>query len=351
MDKHLLTQKIKRKALELGFARVGITTADPIEGYEEELLRRPGYADRWNANDPDSALRKGARVTEKVPEAKSVISVVRSVGQIRYPEKLIARLGRVYLSRSYGPPDDTVEGQRVRLFEDYLAELGVKSLYGHTNMQLIDRAIAARAGLITYGKNNFAYAGNLGSFIVLVTIPVDVELDCEVHEPRRGCPDDCRKCIDACPTHAMADDGALDPRRCVLFSNFMPGEFKDTDVTDLIGMRVHGCDACQVACPRNARVLEQACEIDPYLEWLADAFDLEKLLFCDDDYYEACIEPVMFNYIRDIDIFRQNAAIAMGNSGDPSYIPALERALECGSEQVKRFAAHAIERLNDETKL
>ena len=122
-------------------------------------------------------------------------------------------------------------------------------------------------------------------------------------------------------------------------------------MTDLIGMRVHGCDACQVACPRNAHVLEQASEIDPYLEWLADAFDLEKMLFCDDDYYEACIEPVMFNYIRDIDIFRQNAAIAMGNSGDRSFIPALERALECGSEQVKRFAAHAIERLNVEQEL
>ena len=43
-----LTQKIKRKAIELGFARVGVTTADPIEGYEEELCRRYGYG-LWNA--------------------------------------------------------------------------------------------------------------------------------------------------------------------------------------------------------------------------------------------------------------------------------------------------------------
>ena len=57
-------------------------------------------------------------------------------------------------------------------------------------------------------------------------------------------------CIDACPTGAMAEDGALNPTRCVLYSNFRPGEFKDTAITDLIGMRVHGCDACQVACPR-----------------------------------------------------------------------------------------------------
>ena len=47
-DARVLTQKIKHKALELGFARVGVTTADPIEGYEEELCRRHGYG-LWNA--------------------------------------------------------------------------------------------------------------------------------------------------------------------------------------------------------------------------------------------------------------------------------------------------------------
>lgn len=244
------------------------------------------------------------------------------------------------------PPEGTVEGERIRLFEEYLASLGVTSLYDHTNMQLVDRAIASRAGIITYGKNNFAYAGEHGSFIVLITIPVDVELECDVHKPMRPCPPDCHRCIDACPTHAMAEDGTLDPRRCVLYSNFMPGAAKDMSVTDLIGQRVHGCDACQEACPRNAHVLQQPKTKDPYLEWLSGAFSLEKMLFADEDYYEACLQPVMFNYIHDIDIFRQNAAIAMGNSKDASYLPALKRALQEGSEQVKRFAKHAIEQLS-----
>ena len=346
-EAHELTQKIKRKALELGFARVGVTTADPIEGYEDELCRRHGY-DLWNVSDPDSKLRLAARPREKVPGVKSVISLVRAVGRIDYPKELLEHLGRIYLSRSYLPPDDTLEGKRVLLFEEYLESLGVHSLYNHTNMQLVDRAIAARAGLVTYGRNNFAYADELGSFIIFVTIPVDVELECEVHEPRRGCPDGCRKCIDACPTHAMDDDGALDPTRCVLYSNFMPGERKDPAVTALINQRVHGCDACQVACPRNAHVLEASKAPDPYLDWLADSFSLEQMLFCDEDYYEACIRPVMFNYIRDIDIFRQNAAIAMGNSGDACYLPALRRAAAEGSEQVRRFAKIAIERI--ETK-
>ena len=343
---HDLTEKVKRKALELGFARVGVTTPDPVEGYEDELCRRHGYG-IWNVADPGSKLRLAARPREKVPGVKSVISLVRAVGRIEYPERLLRHLGRIYLSRSYLPPDDTLEGKRVLLFEEYLEGLGIHSLYDHTNMQLVDRAIASRAGLVTYGRNNFAYAGELGSFIIFVTIPVDVELECEVHEPRRTCPDDCRKCIDACPTGAMADDGSLDPSRCVLYSNFTPGERKDPAVLDLIGTRVHGCDACQVACPRNAHVLGAAKAPDPYLDWLADSFSLEDMLFCDDDYYEACVRPVMFNYIRDIDIFRQNAAIAMGNSGDASYLPALRRAAAEGSDQVRRFAELAIAKLVD----
>lgn len=270
---------------------------------------------------------------------------MRAAGGIDYPQRLLQHAGRIYLGRCYIPPDDTVEGERILLFERHLASLGINSLYDHTNMQLVDRAIAARAGNITYGRNNFAYAGEHGSFIVMVSIPIDVELECEVHEPQRPCPPDCRKCIDACPTQAMDDDGALNPTRCVLFSNFMPGQFKDTAVTDLIGQRIHGCDACQEACPRNERALKQPKVKDPYLEWLDGEFDLEKLLFCDEGYYEACVKPIIFNYIHDLDIFRQNAAIAMGNSEDRRYLPALQRAAREGSEQVRRFARHAIERL------
>lgn len=345
MDIHELTNAIKVKALELGFARVGVTTAEPIEGYEERLTEREGYG-LWHVDDPQSVLRMAVRPQEKVPGAKSVISLVRAVDGIDFPENLLRHIGRIYLGRCYVPPDGTVEGKRVALFEEYLASLGIASLYDHTNMQLVDRAIAARAGLITYGRNNFAYAGEHGSFIVMISIPVGVELECEVHEPRRPCPDGCRKCIDACPTHAMDDEGRLDPRRCVLYSCFMPGEFKDMPVTDLIGQRVHGCDACQEVCPRNARALRYPKAKDPYLEWLSGAFDLEKLLFCDEGYYEQCVRPVMYNYIHDLDIFRQNAAIAMGNSGERRYLPALERAVREESEQVRRFALHAIERLS-----
>lgn len=61
---------------------------------------------------------------------------------------------------------------------------------------------------------------------------------------------------------------------------------------------------------------------------LEGEFDLEKILLLDDEYYERVVYPIMHNYIRDLDIFRRNAAVALGNTRDPRHVPALEKARE-----------------------
>lgn len=70
----------------------------------------------------------------------------------------------------------------------------------------------------------------------------------------------------------------------------------------------------------------------------------------DEGYYEAVVRPIMYNYIKDADIFRRNAAIALGNSGDPAHLPALRRALDATDrEPVRKAIAWAIRRL-EQTK-
>ena len=58
------------------------------------------------------------------------------------------------------------------------------------------------------------------------------------------------------------------------------------------------------------------------------------------------MRPVMYNYIRDLDIFRRNAAIAIGNSGDRRYIPALEKAMQYENEELRRAVQWALDRLS-----
>ncbi|MBQ3106855.1 MAG: epoxyqueuosine reductase, partial [Eggerthellaceae bacterium] len=340
-----LTARIKERALELGFVRVGITTPDPFPEYANSLAERHGY-ERWTAKGSESELVAAADPHAKIPEAKSVISLVYSFGHLDFPEKLTALAGRTYLARCYNPKPDTVNGQRLVLFKDFLRTLGITPLDNpNTNMQLPDRSFGARAGVTTFGRNNFAYAGKYGSFIILSTIPVDTELEMEVHETQRPCPPDCRRCIEACPTCAMDEAGNLDPSRCVLYNNLFPNELRDNQVADRIGTRIHGCDECQLACPRNHQALSQPRVKDPLLERLAEDLRLEDVLFCDEDYYQRNLRPIMYNYIADIDVFRRNAATAMGNSGNADYLPFLERAAKEGSKSVRAEALRAIEKL------
>ena len=133
---------------------------------------------------------------------------------------------------------------------------------------------------------------------------------------------------------------------CILFNNqrFEPGA--QDEIWEEMGLRIHGCDECQLACPRNHAALHAPKRQDVFLETLTREFDLEKVLELDEEYYETVVHPIMYNYIKDADIFRRNAAIAIGNSGDPVHLPALRRALDATDrEPVRKAIAWAIKRL------
>ncbi|MGM9531381.1 epoxyqueuosine reductase [Intestinibacter sp.] len=343
MDKKELTKKIKMKALELGFSKVGITTADPFLDYEKELLSRRDY-DGWINAPIAKYLGKGLRPREIWKEAKSIVCTVYAYGHVKYPEELTKHVGRAYLSRSYLPLPDSSCGLRVNNLIEYIESLGCNVYKGEIDIP--NRMACARAGIITYGKNNFAYTEEDGSFIILYTIMVDTELEYDEPTIECNCPPNCHKCIDACPNHAILKPGRLHPQSCTLMNHIFDGGFLE-DVRDGMGTYIHGCDICQEVCPRNKHVLEKAERKDPFLEELKKDFDLEKILFLDEKYYEDVVHPIMYNYIRNFDVFRKNAAIAIGNTGDKSYIPALEKAIEMYDNPVVQEAAKwAIEKIS-----
>ncbi|MGI6204651.1 MAG: epoxyqueuosine reductase [Anaerovoracaceae bacterium] len=342
-----LVEKIKQKGLELGYTHVGITSADDFTEYEEEILSREDYA-MWTDEDrskyPDrSDLRLAARPKTFWPEAKSIICFTWGYSQCAYPEELLPYVARAYLSRAYGPLPDSAAGVRLQEFKRYIESLGI-GIYEGPN-EVPARMACARAGIITYGKNNFAFTKEDGSFNILNTFIVDKELPCDEPTVKRQCPENCHKCIDACPSHAIMRPGRLHPQRCMMHNNQLKMGELPQERWDMLGVHIHGCDECQVACPKNSAALKRAAWKDPLLEKLKDKFDLEKILFLDDDYYEEVVYPIMYNYIRDMDIFRRNAAIAMGNSGNAGYLPALKKAAEIYDGGVTEAAEWAIEKL------
>lgn len=345
---HELSTLIREKARELGYAACGFASVDDFADYREQLLAREGFG-RFQAG----GLVASTNLADTVPEAKSIICLVQAFDDIAFPEALTGRIARAYQSRLYGGVKRGVNSPEHVAMMDYLAELGIGTFPADGFLQVPDRPAASRAGVITFGQNNFAYAGEHGSFIILTSILVDTALDCENHEPKRPCPPDCRLCIDACPTRAMDEEGHINPEKCILYNNMFPDALLTHDIRALQGECFHGCDACQAVCPRNAAALshmlpENGARKDPLLERLAENFDFERILTMDDDFYRNILHPVISPYHDVPARHRRNAAIALGNSADPSHLSALQKAAaEDPDEEVRNAATWAVAHLQE----
>lgn len=338
-----LTRIIKDKALELGYADVGITSADAFEGYREEMEARPGY-ERWFTNPMGPYA--GADPKEVMPSARSIICATFDFSKTAYPEKLVKSVGRAYLGRCYVPKPDSLNGiRRLKLIE-FLKDLGIQ-VDESGFYRIPDRYAGARAGVVTYGGNNLVYGKGCGSFLILVTLLVDVELDYDKPTVERPCPPDCERCVAACPTGALYEPGKLWYGKCILAQQTSPGIIEE-GLREGMGLSIHGCDCCQEVCPRNEPILARAQQKDPFLERLAEEFDLEKVLLLDDAYYERVVYPIMYNYITERWIFQRNAAIALGNTKDVSHMPALHKAKEVCPPEVQEYIDWAIERISGE---
>jgi epoxyqueuosine reductase len=339
-----ISSRIKEYAYDIGFSLAGIAPADDFTEFIEHIKERDeDYA--WWVSSPREPML-WAQPKAASPGAKSLVVLVYDYAQRRFPQRLCALLGRIYQSRSYLAPKENINGMRVELMKQFLVKEGMSVTDA---VWLPQRWAGLRAGVTSFGKNTFAYAPRLGSFIVLNTLVVDQELEYEKPaEKACPCPQDCRRCIDACPTGALYEPFKLNPRRCIAFNNWMPGvTYLPRDIRPLMQQRVHGCDFCQEACPRNKAVLDANGHRpqDPLLEMLADELRLEDMLHMPEGYYESRIRPVMYNYISDRRLFRRNAAVAIGNTRDARHLPALEAELNDPDPLIRAHVAWAIKEI------
>lgn len=129
-----------------------------------------------------------------------------------------------------------------------------------------ERYWAMKSGLGFIGRNNHLIIPGHGSYFFLGEILTTLEF--ETDKPiDAGC-GSCRRCIDACPGHALTPDGPIDARRCLSYLTIehrgpLP---EDTE----LGNHIYGCDECQKACPHNSHATPTAVErLQPRHEILA----------------------------------------------------------------------------------
>lgn len=339
-----LTSEIREFALDLGYSKVGILPFREFDDFETELASRGDMYDWYGAGVRAALARNNTRDIKSF--AKSIIVLVWDYSRTRFPESLLGRVGRTYLARCYLPPEHRINGARIALFRSYLRDRGCDC---ETDIWLPDRWVGALSGATTYGKNTLAYADGIGSFIILKSVVIDKELEYDEPQPlTTRCPENCRRCLDACPVAALYEPFKLDSKKCIAFNTFgrrtadgrIPLELREK-----MGCAIHGCDICQEVCPQNRARLRQEFPRDEFLETLAGGFSLAELLHLSDAFYRSRVEPIMYNYIREPWLFQRNATVAMGNSGDDGHVPDLIQEFNHPEPGMRSHVAWALGKL------
>jgi epoxyqueuosine reductase len=205
---------------------------------------------------------------------------------------------------------------------------------------LLERSYARQAGLGWIGKNTCLINQTIGSWIFLGEILTSLELEPDAPPPDRC--GTCTRCIDACPTQAIAPEGfRIDARRCIPYFTIELRGSVPEEMRAGVGQHVFGCDICQDVCPWNsgAPVSDEpafeARHFAPALEDLA-ALSLEEFR---EMFRSSPIQRAKYTG------FLRNVAIAMGNSGQAKFREPLERLAAFSDRLVSEHARWALERL------
>ena len=336
-------EAIKARALQFGYTGCGIIPVNFYQEFHDELDRRSDLF-------PHSAffydlIRPMAEVQGKFPWAQSIV-----VGLRRYdrayaiPQQVDGLVGRYYLVDGRLPFSQEHANAEVLL--QFMQSFDLQAV--PTTALVPARWSAVRAGLGKFRINNFVYTEK-GSWNVIDTWVVNETLDYEpqVDNPSFVCPEECRKCIDACPTGALCAPHTMDATRCIAYLTYesrygltgLPPE----ELRGSMGEWLYGCDLCQLACPHNVKTWQEGTELFPEPWPLADFIRLEQLLAMDQKTFEQKVQP-RFWYISKENIWqwKSNAIRAMVNSGRARYESCIEHALEDPHPNVRAMAAWAL---------
>lgn len=200
---------------------------------------------------------------------------------------------------------------------------------------LLERSYARRAGAGWAGKSSMLISTRHGPWLMLGELLLDLELPAdEPHPDRCG---SCTRCVTACPTGAITAPGVVDATRCLAYLTIEHRGSIPEPLRPKLGRWLFGCDECLTACPWD-RFGEPAGSALP------GALDAAELLGLDDAAFRARFAgtPVMRAGRARL---ARNAAVVLGNLGDPAAIPALTRALADPDPIVAEHAGWALRRL------
>lgn len=248
---------LKNQARSLGFTACGVAKAAPVDEAMQQRFRQ------WLAEGRQGDMGYLERNVEKRLDPTLLVEGCRSliVVALNYYPRVRLPEGAYQLA-CYAYGRDYHEVLREKL-DALLAWLNTQRGLPHTKASnlahaqrifvdtapLLERYWAEQAGLGWTGRHHQLILPGAGSYFLLGVLTSDLELqpDTLVH-PRCGT---CRRCLDACPTQALANDASFDARRCLSYLTIEQRGTIPPSYAACMADSIYGCDRCQMACPWN----------------------------------------------------------------------------------------------------
>lgn len=255
-----LTRAIKEKALSLGFSACGIAAAQPLNDDREYLKTWLDNGFHGQMQYMERNLEKRADPTKLLEGAASVISLLYRYNPAPCPD------GQNYKIAKYASGPDyhriiklMLQGLMTFISEFDETALSVASVDA---APVFDKRWAQRAGLGWIGKNTLLINPDAGSFCNIGEIITTLRLDYDT--PGTDQCGNCRKCLDACPTHAITEGTTMNATQCIAYHTIeVKGDFDESTPKDFQGY-IYGCDICQDVCPYNHKFLTDPATAGDY---------------------------------------------------------------------------------------
>jgi epoxyqueuosine reductase len=330
-------ETLTRAAYELGFALVGFSRLHRLS--EREAFYRKWLADGGHASMTYLAREPERRFDPRRLDAryKSVVSLgypyaARATPDVDWRGEMRGRIAAYALGRDY---HDVVR-RNARAVGNVIRQLRPGSItrsYVDTG-PIFEREWASDARIGWFGKNTMTLNRDHGSYFFLAEIFTDAEFE-PTMEPYRDHCGTCRRCLDLCPTHALADGYVMRSDLCISYQTIENRGAIPRELRPKIGNWIFGCDICNEVCPWNLAPAADD-DVNDLLPRLPELLELNEEQFGLRFTVSAVKRAKRRGLLR-------NVAVALGNTRNPDAVTPLARSLAAESEPlIRSHAAWAL---------
>lgn len=346
MDFAQFKQEVIEYSKTIGIDKIGFTTANTFDELKNRLIRQQEL--QYHSGFEEQDIEKRVNPGLLMDQPKSIISIA-----LAYPSKMkvrvVSRKGErrgIFCRASWGKDYHHVLRDRLKKLEKFIQAKApgaiCKSMVD--TGELVDRAVAQRAGIGWSGKNCSIITPEFGSYVYLGEMITNLPF--EPDKPMEDRCGSCNKCVEACPTGALIQGGQLDARKCIAFLTQTKG-FLAEPFREKLGNRIYGCDTCQTVCPENKSKdfhLHKEMEPDPEIAKPL----LKPLLFISNREFKEKFGPVSGSW-RGKKPIQRNAIIALAHFKDETAIDDLIKVMSTDPRPVIRgTAAWALGKIGGE---